>query len=55
MRPSHLDNSHEPATKADLHDAISGLEARMSEMERGLNERHEMLRAEMHHSHDALV
>lgn len=39
-----------PATKGDVQD----LEVRLEEMEARLNERHEMLRAEMQHTSDDL-
>ena len=54
-----MDDSNAPATKADLAatkaaltaDLAAGLDA----LETRLNERHEILRSEMQHMHDALV
>lgn len=46
-----MDDSNAPATKADLAATKAELTAALT----ALSERHDILRSEMHHMHDALV
>jgi ribosomal protein L16 Arg81 hydroxylase len=50
-----MDDSNAPATKADLAATKAALTADLATLETRLNERHEILRSEMQHMHDALV
>src|SRR5215471_8673041 len=54
-----MDNSNAPLTQAHLHEALSKwashFDGRLTEVDSRHNERHEMLRTEMHHMHHDLV
>ena len=47
-------DGHEPATKQDLADVETRLRQEMTAVESRANERHEMLRSELHHAFDHL-